>query len=218
MQILNGQMTNKERIKLITSYFDEILPTAHCELNYSKPYELLIAVMLSAQTTDKSVNRVTEVLFNKYPTLEDLASCSYEEVFDIIKTLGLAKTKAGNVIEISKQLIARFNKEVPNNQEELMTLPGVGRKTSNVVRGELYNEPVIAVDTHVERVSKRLYLAALKDNPLQVELKLLKLIEGTRRVLFHHQMIHFGRYYCTSKKPRCEGCKLKDICRDYKTE
>ena len=208
-------MTNKERIEKIISYFNEILPTAQCELNYSKPYELLIAVMLSAQTTDKSVNKVTEVLFNKYPSLDNLASCSFEEIFEVIKTLGLAKTKTQNVIKISKQLIENYNYEVPNSQEELMRLPGVGRKTSNVVRGELYNEPVIAVDTHVERVSKRLYLATIKDSPLDVELKLLKLVDKERRVLFHHQMIHFGRYYCMSQKPKCENCKLKDICRHY---
>ena len=116
---------------------------------------------------------------------------------------------------IAKILIEQYDSSVPNSQEELMKLPGVGRKTSNVVRGELYNEPVIAVDTHVERVSKRLYLASLKDNPLQVELKLLKLIEGTRRVLFHHQMIHFGRYHCISQRPKCDECKLKDVCRHY---
>ena len=128
-------MTNKERIEKIISYFDEILPSAHCELNYSKPYELVIAVMLSAQTTDKSVNRVTEILFSKYPSLEALANCSFEEVFEIIKTLGLAKTKAQNVIKIAKILIEQYDSSVPNSQEELMKLPGVGRKTSNVVRG-----------------------------------------------------------------------------------
>jgi endonuclease-3 len=208
-------MTNKDRINKIISYFDEILPQAHCELNYSKPYELLIAVMLSAQTTDKSVNKVTAVLFDKYKTLDSLANATYEEVFDIIKTLGLAKTKAENVIKISKALIEKYNYEVPNDQEQLMSLSGVGRKTSNVVRGELYNEPVIAVDTHVERVSKRLYLAKVSDAPLNVELKLLNLVPKQRRVLFHHQMIHFGRYYCMSKKPKCENCKLKDQCRDY---
>ena len=215
LRILNGQMTNKERIEKIISYFDEILPSAHCELNYSKPYELVIAVMLSAQTTDKSVNRVTEVLFSKYPSLEALANCSFEEVFEIIKTLGLAKTKAQNVIKIAKILIEQYDSSVPNSQEELMKLPGVGRKTSNVVRGELYNEPVIAVDTHVERVSKRLYLAAINDTPLDVELKLLKLVSKERRVLFHHQMIHFGRYHCISQRPKCDECKLKDVCRYY---
>lgn len=215
MQILNGQMNKQERVKLILKYFDEILPTASCELNYSKPYELLIAVMLSAQTTDKSVNKVTSVLFEKFSTLEELSKASYEEIFDIVKYLGLAKTKAKNVIEISKTLLELYNGEVPSTREELVILPGVGRKTSNVVMGELFNKPVIAVDTHVERVSKRLYLAALKDSPLEVELKITKLIDENRRVLFHHQMIHFGRYYCTSQRPKCEGCRLKNICRFY---
>ena len=211
-------MIRKDRIKIILDYFDEILPEAHCELNYSKPHELLIAVMLSAQTTDKSVNKVTSVLFNKYSNLEELSKASYEEIFDIIKYLGLAKTKAKNVIEISKQLLEKHQGQVPNNREELITLPGVGRKTSNVVMGELYKEPVIAVDTHVERVSKRLYLAAVNDKPLDVELKLTKLVDENRRVLFHHQMIHFGRYYCMSQKPKCENCKLKNICRDYENK
>ena len=208
-------MNKQERVKLILEYFDEILPTASCELNYSKPYELLIAVMLSAQTTDKSVNKVTSVLFKKFSSLEELSKASYEDVFEIIKYLGLAKTKAKNVIEISKTLLELYNGEVPSTREELVALPGVGRKTSNVVMGELFNKPVIAVDTHVERVSKRLYLAALKDSPLEVELKITKLIDENRRVLFHHQMIHFGRYYCVSQRPKCEGCKLKSICRVY---
>lgn len=215
MRIQNGQMNNKEKIKLILEYFDEILPSAQCELNYSKPYELVIAVMLSAQTTDKSVNKVTDILFSKYNSLELLASATYSEIYEIIKYIGLANNKAKNVIEISNLLLNKYNGEVPNNREELMTLPGVGRKTSNVVMGELYQIPVIAVDTHVERVSKRLSLASLDDSPLDVELKLTKLVDETRRVLFHHQMIHFGRYYCTSKKPKCNECKLKDICKNY---
>lgn len=208
-------MIKKDRVKIILDYFDEILPSASCELNYSKPYELLIAVMLSAQTTDKSVNKVTSVLFEKYKSLNDLANAEYEEVFNIIKTIGLAKTKSKNVIEISKMLLEKFNGVVPQTREELMTLPGVGRKTSNVVMGEIFHQPVIAVDTHVERVSKRLYLASLNDSPLEVELKLIKSINKERRVLFHHQMIHFGRYYCISQKPKCETCKLKEICRYY---
>lgn len=215
MRIQNGPMIKKERIKIILDYFNEILPTASCELNYSKPYELLIAVMLSAQTTDKSVNKVTAVLFDKYQDLKSLSKATYDEIFEIVKYLGLAKTKSKNVIEIAKALINNFGGEVPSTREELVTLPGVGRKTSNVVMGELFSEPVIAVDTHVERVSKRLYLAAINDSPLDVELKLLKLVDENRRVLFHHQMIHFGRYYCTSQRPKCENCKLKNICRKY---
>ena len=213
-QIQSGQMNRKELIGIILNYFDEILPNAHCELNYSKPYELVIAVMLSAQTTDKSVNKVTSVLFTKYPTLETLSKANYDDIYEIVKYLGLAKTKSRNVIEISKILLEKYSGEVPNSREDLVSLPGVGRKTSNVVMGELFNEPVIAVDTHVERVSKRLYLAGLKDNPLEVELKLTKIVDENRRVLFHHQMIHFGRYFCTSQRPKCEGCKLKNVCRN----
>ena len=209
-------MKNKDRIEQIISYFDEILPQAHCELNYSKPYELLIAVMLSAQTTDKSVNRVTEVLFSKFSNLDSLANATYEEVFDVIKTLGLAKTKAKNVISISKSLIENFDYEVPNDQEKLMTLPGVGRKTSNVVRGELYNEPVIAVDTHVERVSKRLKLAKENDSTLEVELKLKRKLPRSRLIKAHHQLIFFGRYMCKSQNPDCKHCPLTHLCAHYK--
>jgi endonuclease III len=209
-------MKKEDKIKLITSYFDEILPHAHCELNYEYDYQLVIAVMLSAQCTDKSVNNVTKELFAKYPSLESLANAQYEDVYNIIKRLGLATSKTNNVIGISKGLLNDFNGVVINDIEKLMTLPGVGRKTASVVTGELFNNEVIPVDTHVGRIAKRLGLASDNDDPYTIELKLEKLIKGERRMLFHHQMIHFGRYYCSSKKPNCENCKLKEICKYYK--
>lgn len=209
-------MKKEEKINLITSYLDEILPNAHCELNYSKDYELLIAVMLSAQTTDKSVNNVTKKLFLKYDNLEVLSNARYEDVYDIIKPLGLASNKSKNTILIAKQILNEFNGIVPNDIDKLILLPGVGRKTASVVTGELFNNEVIPVDTHVSRIAKRLNLALEHDDPYLIELKLEKLIKGERRMLFHHQMIHFGRYYCSSKSPKCDNCKLKDICKYYK--
>jgi len=206
-------MIKKEKAKLIKDYFDEILPDAKCELVYSKPYELVICVMLSAQTTDKSVNNVTKGLFEKYPTLEALSQANYQDVYNQIKAIGLASNKAKNVIEISKGLLENFNGIVPSNREQLMSLPGVGRKTANVVLLELFNQPVMAVDTHVERVSKRLGIAKGEDTPFEVEMKINKFFPKEDLPSLHHQMIHFGRYMCKSQKPNCAECKLKDICK-----
>ena len=165
-------MKTKDRIEQIISYFDEILPKAHCELNYSKPYELLIAVMLSAQTTDKSVNKVTEVLFSKYPSLDSLANATYEEVFDCIKTLGLAKTKAKNVIAISKALIENFNYQVPNDQDKLMSLPGVGRKVADCILlfSTLKRFDVFPIDVWVRRVMNELYIKNEDETYYEIDL------------------------------------------------
>ncbi len=208
-------MKKEDKIVILRSYLDEILPHAQCELNYTKDYELLIAVMLSAQTTDKKVNKVTEVLFSSYPSLFDLSKASEEDIYEIIKPLGLASSKAKNVILISQKLINDFNGIVPNNIDILMSFNGVGKKTASVVVGELFLEEVIPVDTHVSRVSKRLSLVNEKDEPNEIQLKLEKIIKD-RRILFHHQMIHFGRYYCTSRNPHCENCRLKEICSYFK--
>lgn len=202
---------------LIVTYLNEILPNAKCELNYNYDYELLIAVILSAQTSDKKVNNVTSILFKKYPKLEDFAHANYLEVYSIIYPLGLASNKAKNIIKCAQELIEKYEKKVPSDFDILITLPGVGRKTANVVRGELFSIPCIAVDTHVERVSKRLHLANIDDTPLVVEKKLEKRFPAVLHVLLHHQIIHFGRYYCTAKKPECEGCGLKSICQYFKT-
>lgn len=195
----------------IIKYLDELIPNPVCELNYSKDYELLIAVMLSAQSTDKRVNEVTKVLFNKYNSLSMLANANIEDIKNIIRSVGTYNRKASNVIEISKKLL-QYN-SVPNNRELLESLPGVGRKTTNVVLGIIYNEPCIAVDTHVERVSKRLGLANSNDNVLEVEEKLNKLIPDNNKMRLHHQLLLFGRYYCKAKNPLCDSCKLKRICK-----
>lgn len=203
-------MKNVDRI---LDYFDELIPNPHCELVYHKDYELLIAVMLSAQTTDKRVNQVTSILFDRYPTLEDLAKASISEIEKIIKPIGTFKRKAMNVQKISERLVKEQQGKVPKDRNYLETLPGVGRKTTNVVLSELYQIPVMAVDTHVERVSKRLGLVKPQDSVLEIEKKLTKKIPKERIPSTHHQFILFGRYYCKAISPLCENCKLKDICK-----
>ncbi len=203
-------MKNVDRI---LDYFDELIPNPHCELVYHKDYELLIAVMLSAQTTDKRVNQVTSILFDRYPTLENLAKASISEIEKIIKPIGTFKRKAMNVQKISERLVKEQQGKVPKDRNYLETLPGVGRKTTNVVLSELYQIPVMAVDTHVERVSKRLGLVKPQDSVLEIEKKLTKKIPKERIPSTHHQFILFGRYYCKAISPLCENCKLKDICK-----
>ena len=190
---------------------DEILPNAKCELNYTKDYELLIAVMLSAQTTDKRVNEVTSILFNKYDNLDKLKNADIEDIKNIIRPIGTFNKKSLNIISIANE-ISKIG-YVPNNREYLEKLDGVGRKTTNVVLSNLYNEPYLAVDTHVARVSKRLGLAKQNDDVLTIEKKLYKKIPKDKVNKLHHQLVLFGRYYCKAIKPMCDTCKLKDICK-----
>lgn len=196
-------------------YLDELIPNPRCELNYTKDYELLLAVMLSAQTTDVRVNSVTEILFKKYPTLEDFAQANVDDIKNIIRPIGTYHKKASNVIEISKSLLEHGG-IVPNDRKYLETLPGVGRKTTNVVLSNIYNIPCIAVDTHVERVSKRLGFAKENDDVLAVEKKLTKLIPDHKLNKMHHQILLFGRYYCKARGPLCDTCKLTNSCKYYK--
>ncbi len=205
-------MTKNKKIEVITAYFNELLPNVGTELIYHKDYELLIAVMLSAQTTDVAVNKVTPVLFSHFPSLNDLAKAEVEAIANDIKTIGLYKTKAKNVKAIAMMLLENFQGVVPREKEQLLTLPGVGNKTANVVRAELFKIPEIAVDTHVSRVSKRLGLASPTDNPDQIEAKLRKLLKKEQYISFHHQAIHFGRYHCLARSPKCYECKLVDLC------
>ena len=200
----------------ILEYLDSLYPNPRCELNYTKDYELLISVMLSAQTTDKMVNRVTDILYKKYDTLEKLACADIEDIKSIIKPIGNYNKKASNIIEISKRLISDTNGIVINDREYLESLPGVGRKTVNVVLSNLYEEDVIAVDTHVARVSVRLGIASLKDNPLAIENKLKKKFPKGRLGRLHHQLVLFGRYYCKAKNPSCNTCKICNRCKYYK--
>lgn len=196
----------------IFDYLDALIPNPKCELNFNCDYELLIAVVLSAQTTDKRVNEVTKVLFTKYPTLEDINKADISSIKEIIKSIGTFNKKAVLVKEIAKTLLEKYDGVVPRTHEELEAIPGVGHKSANVVLGVLYNIPTFAVDTHVERVSKRLGLASAKDDVIQVEKKLMKKVPKDRWIRTHHQFILFGRYYCKAVKPSCDNCKLKDIC------
>lgn len=205
-----------KKCTFIKEYLDEILPDARCALNYSKDYELVIAVMLSAQTTDKAVNNVTINLFNKYKTLEDFANASLFDVEEEIKRLGMYKLKAKNIIGICKNILENHGGIVPKEKELLTALPGVGVKTANVVRAELFNIPEIAVDTHILRISKRLALALESDGPLEVEHKLRKLFPENLYIKLHHQLIWFGRTVCKAKNPDCKNCKLKEVCKYFK--
>ena len=197
----------------IIEYLDELFPNPRCELNYNKDYELLIAVMLSAQTTDKRVNMVTDILFKKYDSLEKLANANIDDIINIIRPIGTFNKKANNIINISKSLLQDKNSIVPNDRKYLENLSGVGRKTTNVVLSNLYNVPCIAVDTHVSRVSKRLGIAKKTDDVLVIEKKLNKFFPKDKLNRLHHQLVLFGRYFCKSQKPNCENCKLKSICK-----
>ena len=198
----------KEKIQKISLYLDELYPNPRCELNYTKDYELLLAVMLSAQTTDKRVNQVTAILFQKYPTLHDLKEANLKDIEQIIKPIGTYTKKAKNVKEIASRLLLEQNGIVPNHRDYLETLPGVGRKTTNVVLSNLYNEACIAVDTHVTRVSIRLGLARKTDDVRTIENKLTKKFPKETLGRLHHQLVLFGRYHCKARNPECQNCKL----------
>ena len=205
-------MIKKTKIIKVMEYLDYLYPNANCELNYQKDYELLLAVMLSAQTTDKQVNKVTTILFEKYSTLEKLAKASIDDIMKIIKPIGTYRKKSKNIIEIANRLIKEKKGLVPNNRIFLESLPGVGRKTTNVVLSNLFNEPVLAVDTHLKRVSIRLGFAKASDDVYTIEKKLTKIIPKDKIRKLHHQLIFFGRYHCQARKPNCSNCKLKEIC------
>ncbi len=206
----------KKKQDRILNELDRLFPNAQCELNHSNELELLIAVMLSAQTTDASVNRLTKTLFNKYKKVEDYANADLKELENDIRSIGLYRNKAKNVKLMCQKLIAEFNGKVPRDHEALQTLPGVGRKTANVVMAEAFGYPAIAVDTHVERISKRLGFAKKDDSVLTVEKKLMKTIPKERWIKTHHQLIFFGRYHCKSMNPNCKECQLIDICKEEK--
>ena len=197
-------------INKILDYLDELYPNPKCELEYTKDYELLIAIVMSAQTTDKRVNMVNKVLFKKYQSVKELSEASLEDIEKIIKPIGTYKKKAVFIKEINDNI-----KVIPNDREYLSSFPGVGRKTINVFLSVIYNEPLVAVDTHVNRVSKRLKLAKDGDDVLEVEKKLMKKIPKDKWNKVHHQLVFFGRYKCKSISPLCTDCKLKDICKYY---
>ena len=199
---------NKEFYKILDYY----IPNPKCELNYSNAYELLIATILSAQCTDKRVNIVTKELFSKYD-IKDIAYANKKDIIDIIKPCGSYQKKSDYIIGTSKIIYEDYNGTIPNNRDILMKLPGVGRKTINVVLKNIYNEPSIPVDTHVERVSKRLGLVNINDTPLTIENKLMKKIPKDKWNRVSEQILLFGRYYCTSLNPKCNDCKFKSYCK-----
>ena len=199
--------------KEIFTYLDSLYPNPKCELNYSKDYELLIAVMLSAQTTDKRVNKVTSVLFKKYPSLKDMSKAKVSDIEDIIKELGTFRRKAIYVHEIALKLVNDGYDYVPNDRKYIESLPGVGHKSANVFLSNIYNEAAIAVDTHVSRVSKRLGIAKENDSVKVIEKKLMKKVPKDRWAKTHHQLVLFGRYHCKAMNPDCLNCQIKDYCK-----
>ncbi|HHX52654.1 MAG TPA: endonuclease III [Erysipelothrix sp.] len=194
----------------------QMFPHAEAELVHNNAYELSIAVMLSAQTTDIAVNKVTPALFEKFPSVYELALSSPQEIETYIKTLGLYRNKAKSMFNFAHEVIGNFNGEIPNTREELMTLSGIGRKSANVILSVIFNVPAIAVDTHVERVSKRLRLAYQNDSVLKVEQKLMRKFRKEYWNKLHHLLIFFGRYHCKSQAPLCETCPFTSFCYYYK--
>lgn len=194
----------------------ELFPDASCELNYKNDYQLIVAVVLSAQTTDIAVNKVNELLFAKYPDVYSLAKANSKDVEKIIKSIGLYRNKTKHIINLSKAIVERFNGIVPNTYEDLITLDGVGRKTANVVLAELFKVPAIAVDTHINRVSKRLGLVDKDASPVEVEKQLQKAFKKEYWSKLHHLLIHFGRYNCLARNPKCDICPFIEICTERK--
>jgi endonuclease-3 len=202
----------------IIDEIEQIFPDAKCELNHESIFQLLVAVVLSAQTTDASVNKVTPALFAAYPDAASMAAAQVEDVESYIRSIGLYHSKAKNLVALSQDLMARFDGIVPSSHAELESLAGVGRKTANVVRSVAFDIPSFAVDTHVERVSKRLGLAKPQDSVLKVEEKLKRKIDRSRWNQAHHDLIFFGRYFCTAKKPRCTQCPFASACKKESLE
>ncbi|MBS4199476.1 endonuclease III [Bacillus sp. FJAT-49732] len=209
-------MLNKQQIRFCLDEMAKMFPDAHCELVHSNPFELVVAVALSAQCTDALVNRVTENLFKKYKTPEDYLSVPLTELESDIRSIGLFRNKAKNIQKLSKLLIEEYDGIVPSEYEELIKLPGVGRKTANVVMSVAFGIPAIAVDTHVERVTKRLAFCRWKDSVLEVEKTLMKKIPKDEWSVTHHRLIFFGRYHCKAQNPQCTICPLLEVCREGK--
>lgn len=206
-------MLNKKRFLEAFALIEQMFPEAHGELEWETPFQLLIATILSAQATDKGVNKATPALFAAYPDAEKMANADIADVENYVKTIGLYRTKAKNIVRTAQMLTEEFGGELPKDKKIIQTLPGVGRKTANVVLAEAYGIPGIAVDTHVERVSKRLNIVPQDASVLDVEKKLMEYIPEEKWVKAHHHLIFFGRYHCTAKNPNCEQCPVLDYCR-----
>ncbi len=211
-------MTRKERYHFIIDWFQKNMPDAETELHYTNPYELLVAVVLSAQCTDKRVNMVTPALFRKFPGPESLAKAEFEDVEPLIKSVTFANNKTRHLIGMGKMLMEKFNGEVPDKMEDLVQLPGVGRKTANVIISVVFNQPGMAVDTHVFRVSERIGLTTKAKTPLQTEEQLVANIPKELLAVAHHWLILHGRYVCVARRPKCEGCGLKPACKYYHSD
>ena len=208
-------MRTKERFEHILAWFEANMPVAESELVYRNPYELLVAVMLSAQCTDKRVNMVTPALFDAYPTPEALAGATSDEVFEYVKSVSYPRSKAEHLVQMARRLVEVYQGEVPDNIDDLQTLQGVGRKTANVVCAVIWHQPTMAVDTHIFRVSERLGLTTNSKNPLQTEKQLVKHIPAEVIPKAHHWLLLHGRYVCTARKPQCEKCGIAQYCRFY---
>ncbi len=204
-------MTKKERARLLRPRLDEAYPDVKCSLNYTTPVEMLIATQMSAQCTDARVNIITETLFKKYPSVEAFANADYEELCEDIRSAGFYRNKAKNIILCCRRLIDVYGGEVPDSMEELLTLPGTGRKTANLVLGDIFHKSAVVVDTHCIRLTNRIGLTKQQD-PVKIEYELKKLLPEDYQLRFCHQMVYHGRACCTARKPKCEVCPIADLC------
>jgi endonuclease-3 len=205
-------MTRKDRFQFVIDYFKTFRPEAETELNFENTYQLLVAVILSAQCTDKRINLTTPAVFRKYPNIERLSDAFYEDLFELIKSVSFPGNKTRHLIGMAQMVKAKFNGEIPMTVEELVQLPGVGRKTANVITSVIDHQPNLAVDTHVFRVSARIGLTLRAKTPLSTELQLLKYVPKDLVAIFHHWLILHGRYICVARSPRCGECGLKPAC------
>lgn len=208
-------MEKAVRYKKILEYFEVNIPVAETELNFASPYELLVAVILSAQCTDKRVNFITPAFFSRFPDVHHLANAETQEVFELVKSCSYPNNKTGHLINMARMVQEQFNGVIPDNADDLQKLPGVGRKTAHVVLSVVYKQPKLAVDTHVFRVAARLGLTYRAKTPLQTELQLIKYIPREKIPIAHHWLILHGRYICQARKPKCEACGLKEYCKYF---
>lgn len=207
-------MKKSERAKGVMDIFDKIYPNVKCSLNYGNPLEMLIATQLSAQCTDARVNIITESLFKKYQCAGDFANAKQEELENDIRSAGFYRSKAKNIIACCRRIIGEYGGRVPDKMEDLLTLPGTGRKTANLVLGDVYKQPAVVVDTHCIRLSNRIGLVNSED-PLKIEIELKKLIPPERQLKLCHQLVHHGRVRCNARKPDCGNCEIKEYCKYY---
>lgn len=205
-------MTKKERLFALREIFENMYPDVKCSLNYTTPVEMLIATQMSAQCTDANVNRVTESLFKKYTSVYDFANASLDELQNDIRSIGLYKNKSKNIILTCQKLISEFDGKVPDTMEELLTLPGVGRKTANLVLGDIYHKPAIVVDTHCMRVSRRIGLTK-EETPEKIEYDLKRIVPPDYQLKLCHQLVYHGRALCTARSPKCSECPVSVICK-----